>query len=455
MPTISSAGIGSGLDVASIVSQLMTLERQPLVALQQKEAGVQADLSAYGQLRSELSKFQTAMDGLGTLSKFKVYKATPEDEDVFTASASSTAAPGTYNIEVVQLAASHRQNSQRYADKDTTTVGTAGDRIHVQVGTDTANAFEVEIGGKTLEQIRDAINVAADNVGVTATLVPDYDTGTSTEYYRLVLTSDETGTANQMTLSFEDSGGGAIADPMGFTQLTAARDAQLKVEGYLAVRSSNTVSDVVDGVTLNLKATTATGVTKKLTVTRDDAAIEESVNEFVTAYNDLHAKLSELRTGELAGDTTLLTIESSLRNIFNTAPTGLSGSYTWLSQVGVSIQVDGTMSLDSTALKSALATDFTGVAELFAHDDQGYAFRLEALVDGYLQTDGLIDSREDGLNSRIDTLQERQDALERRLVMIEQRYTAQFAALDSLIGSLQATSSFLTQQLKSLSSGSQ
>lgn len=450
MAAITSAGVGSGLDINAILAQLMAIERRPLEALEQKQAAYQTQLSAYGKLKSALASFQDEMESLQSTSQFKAYKTTVEDEAVFTASAGSSASVGTYDIEVVQRAVAHRLNSQRYADKDTTTVGASGDRIRIQVGADTANVFEVTIGGKTLKQIRDAINHATDNVGVTATLVPDYDTATSTEYYRLVLTSDETGTSNAITLSFQDSLGNPISDPMGFTELTAAQDAKLKVQGYLAVRSSNTVTDVIEGVTLNLKATTASGVTKRLTVERDIDTITENVQGFVDAYNRLHQTIQELRKSDLKGDLTLLRIESGLRNVLNTPPSGLTTSLKYLSEIGVSIQVDGTMELDASLLRMQLEADFNGIAELFANDNQGYAYRLDSLLDSYLQGDGVIDAREDGLRAQLDTLEERQAAIERRLKTTEQRLRAQFTALDALVGQLRATGEYLSSQLASI-----
>lgn len=447
MAIITSPGVGSGLDINAILARLMAVERRPLEVLQKKQSAYQTELSAYGRLKGALSNFQSAMADLKSIARFKLYKTTVEDETVFTASAGSTASVGSYDIEVVQLAVANRLNSQRYADKDTTTVGISGDKLRIQVGSGSSNAFEVTIGGKTLTQIRDAINNAADNIGVTATLVPDYDAGTSTEYYRLVITSNETGTVNALTLSFEDASGSPIADPMGFTALTAAQDAKVKVQGYLAVRASNTMTDVIDGVTLKLKATTASGVTKRLTVERDMDAITKNVQSFVDAYNALHNTIKGLRNGDLKGDLTLVGIESGIRNLLNTPPSGLTTSLKYLSELGVSIQVDGTMKLDAELLADQLAADFNGVAELFADDDQGYAWRLDALVRSYLKVDGIITAREDGLDARLDDVHERQAALERRLVMVEERLRAQFAALDALVGRLRATSDYLSNQL--------
>ena len=153
---------------------------------------------------------------------------------------------------------------------------------------------------------------------------------------------------------------------------------------------------------------------------------------------------------DLEADNTLRSIESQIRTLFNTPPTGLTGIYTTLSQVGVSFQRDGTLSLDSTTLETAINTEFSDIADLFANDDQGYLFRLDSLLDGFVQADGLIDIREDGINLRIDTTEQRILDLEYRLELREQRLFDQFTTLDTLMSSLQGTSQFLTQQLASL-----
>ena len=183
MATITALGIGSGLDANSIIEQLMTLEQQPLVRLQQKEAGFLAELSAIGQLRSAIASFKDTVDAISSASDFSVFTATSADTAIFTASASSSAAEGTYDIQVTSLAAAQKQGSNSFADSDTTTVGSAGDTMEITIGSDN---FTVEIGGKTLDEIAEAINTDSENVGVTASIVQE----DSSNFY-LTLTSDE------------------------------------------------------------------------------------------------------------------------------------------------------------------------------------------------------------------------------------------------------------------------
>ncbi len=440
---ISSAGIGSGLDVNSIVSQLMAVERRPLTLLQSKESKYNAQVSSYGTLSSALSSFQSAMDGLGDLEKFKVYSATSSDTAILTATASSTAAAGSHTVQVVRAAEQHKLSSgTSYLETDTIAASTTAT---ISVG---GTSFDVDISGMTLSEVAAAINDASDNAGVTAT-VSNVDSG-----YKLLLTAKDTGSSNALSVSYN------TADPFAFTTLNQDRngvdgftsadlDAVMILDGsasLTATRSSNTVTDLIGGVTLNLKsAGTVTLATEK-----DNAGVTKSVQAFVDAFNALRSTISTLRKGSLASDSTLLSIESQVMGVINNPPTGLTGSFSYLSQIGVSIQKDGTMALDSSALNTALGSDFSGVANLFAHNDQGYAYRLESVVKDMLATDGLVKSRTDGLNDSITSIKNDEDRVSRRLTLVEARYRAQFTALDSLLGQMQTTSSYLTQQLENL-----
>jgi flagellar hook-associated protein 2 len=299
-----------------------------------------------------------------------------------------------------------------------------------------------------LSQVADAINGASDNAGVTAT-VANVDSG-----YKLLLTANDTGSANALTATYSG------ADPFSMTTLNLARsggpsftasdlDAVMILDGsssLTATRSSNTVTDLIGGVTLTLQ--NAGTVTVK--VARDTAAVTKSIQSFVDAYNSLRGTLDTQSKGNLQGDSTLLSITSNILNVINTPPTGLTGSYTYMSQVGVSIQKDGTMTLDSAALNSALSSDYSGVANLFAKSGQGYASRLGTVANQLLTSNGLITSRTDGLKTTLASVKDSEANMQSRLDLIQQSYLSQFTALDTMLGSLKTTSSYLTQQLANL-----
>ncbi len=435
---ITAGGVGSGLDVEGLIRQLMTIERQPLQALEKKKSDYNARISALGKLNSAVADFQTAIGKLKSTTDFEVFSTTSSDKSVLTATANSNAAVGTFNILVQQLATAHKLGSAAVADTGTTTFGNAGDTLTITVN---GKSFTVASGGKTLAAIRDAINNATDNVGVKASIISE-----SASSHRLILTSDSTGTANTITTAFKDSAGNTVADPLSLATIAAAQDAKIQVDGtYTIVRGSNSISDAISGVTLNLQAVSTTPVT--LAIGRDTGTVKKNVQAFIDAYNSLHSTLESLRTGQLEGDSTVRSIESRIRNILNTAPSGLTSSYQYLSQVGVSLNKDGVMTLDGTRFDKAIAADFHGVAQVFANDSQGYLFRLDSAMTQILDPKGVIESRKDGLGKRIKLVDTRISNMEYRLQLIEKRYRRQFSALDALLGQMKATSNFLAQRL--------
>lgn len=443
MATISALGIGSGLDASSIVESLMEIEQQPLIKLQAKEANYLADLTAMGQLSSALASFEDTVAALTSPSDFDIYTATSGDTATFTASADSTASVGSYAIQVNALAVAQKQGSASFADSDTTTVGNSGDTVEITVD---SSSFTVEIGGMTLEEIASAINSASNNVGVTASVIQE---DASTFY--LTLTSDETGTDNTMTLAFEDSGGSTITDPLTMAQTQAAVDAEILIDNtYTITRSSNTISDAINGVTLTLLDTSASNVS--LDVSLSESSISSLVQDFVDGYNDLLSTITSLDNGQLAGDTVLDSIVNKVRSVLTTAASGLTGDYSYLFDIGIEFEKDGTLSLDSSVLNDAISSNLDSLTELFTDEDQGVAVRLDSLLSSMLDTDGLIEAEEDGINANIDSVQEAAARLEYRLQLIEARYIAQYSALDTLISSMSATSDYLSQQLEILSS---
>jgi len=176
--------------------------------------------------------------------------------------------------------------------------------------------------------------------------------------------------------------------------------------------------------------------------------VSASVQKFADSFNELRSAIKGFRNGQLEADSSLLSIERRVFSILNSPATG--GTFSVLSEIGLSMQKDGNMTLSNSDLQTALQTDFDGVAQLFASDTQGFAKRLADMADSLLASDGLLETRTDGLEARIDDLVDRQVSFKRNLEAIESRYRTQFAALDALVGQLQGTSQFLTSQLAQL-----
>lgn len=441
MATISAAGIGSGLEIESIITSLMDLERIPLVTLQAKAGDLLTQVSAYGTLRSALATFQDSASALASTDSFNFFTAASGDETAYTVTADNDAATGSYSISVDNLAATHKLGSATSVATSSTLIGNAGDQMTITIGTE---SFTLDIGARSLSSIQDLINDATDNVGVSAGIVQESDSSV-----HLVLTSENTGLANQISVGFTDSLGGAIVDPLGMAQIQAADDAQITIDNtYVISRSSNTISDAIEGVTFELQAVSASA--SQMSVSRDTNAISSAVSGLVESYNALLTSFREMRNGELSGDSTLRLIENQLRNVMG-GRAGVDGVFKYASQIGITFERDGTLSFDSAELNSALETDRGAVVDLFTNDSQGLAFHMDSLVENMLSSTGLIHAREDGINARVDNANEQIDRLEYRLTKIEERYRAQYTALDTLLGTLQSTSDWLTGQLDSLS----
>ena len=443
-PPVTSLGIGSGLDLNTLLTKLMTVASQPLNALNQQEQTYQTQLSDYGQLQSAVSSFQSTMQTLSSLSQFLVYNASSSNQSVLTASADSTAQAGSHSITVNTLAQSQVLSSAAFTNSSTV-VGTG--TLSITVG---SASFSVTIDSTndTVSGIAAAINGASGNTGVTANVV------NATDGAHLVLTSNNTGTANTMTVTATNGSTGNLAQldynatTKNMTQQVAAQDATLTVDGLSVSNSSNTVTGVIPGITLTL----AGAGTTTLSVTTDTAAVTQAAQSFVDAYNNLHAVISKLQGGDLQGDSTLLMLQSQILNVINTPASGVSNAFSYLAQIGLSIQKDGTMTLDSTALNSALQTDFKGVANLFTDTSQGFAVRLGNLAGGFLQPQGLISARTDAINAIISNLDNQKTLMSQRLDLLQQQYMSEFTALDTLVGQMQNTGSFLSQQLGTSSS---
>lgn len=481
---ISAPGIGSGLDINGIISQLMAVERQPLAQLDAGQKKYQSQLSAYGQIKSALSTFQSSVNALSSLDKFRVYATKSTDDTVLIATASSSAAPASYQIEISQLAQQHKLSANAVS-ATTDVIGSGTLTIEfgthdATAGTFTANASKTPLtltigssNNNTLAGIRDAINNA--NAGVSASIIYD---GSG---HRLVLSSNDSGAANSLKISTTDSDGNdtdssglsfLAYDPLAssgtgrnLSQLSAARNAMLTVDGIAISHASNSISNVIEGVTLNLNKLN-TGSPATITVSRDIEAVKTAVNDFVKAYNDIDKVLKDLtayndqtkKGAALQGDAVTRGIRNRLREIM----TGLmtDNTFSTLSEIGVSFQTGGNLAVNSSKLEKALAQNFEAAGNLFARKSDtasqtGFAFRLDTYLDQVLSSDGSLSIRTDGINKSIKLLEQKEESLLARMEQIEARYRKQFAALDSLMTTMNSTSAFLTQQLKSLSANNE
>jgi flagellar hook-associated protein 2 len=475
---ITASGIGSGLDVNSIISQLMTLERRPITLLDKQEASYKAKLSAFGTIKSALAALQAAAKALASPAKFASFQATVADATVLNAAAGPSAAAGSYSVQVHTLA----QNQKLVAVgqvSDTAVMGTGGTTTLTfefgaiagtldpatgkysgatfTPGTASAQTVTIDAANNTLQGIRDAINAA--NIGVTASIIND---GSATPY-RLVLTSNNSGVESSMRIAVSadpDIAALLAHDPAGSQALSeraTASDASFSIDGIAITKPSNTVADAIGGVTLTLlKPNSST----TFNVASDTAAIQEKVDAFVKAYNDLSKALRDATAADptagtssaLTGDSTVRSIQSQMRQILTGALAGTTGALTRLADVGIAFQRDGTLAVDATKLTEALADPTKRVGELFVKGTAvtGFAAQIDIRIEAMLSTDGLVASRTDGINDSIRDIGKRRERIEARLVQIEARYRAQFTALDTMIASMNKTSEFLQQQLANL-----
>jgi flagellar hook-associated protein 2 len=389
--SVSSPGIGSGLNVNSIVSQLMAVEQQPLTALQTAQTGYQADLSAWGTVQGAISSLQTATQALDNPSQLQSLSANVGDTSQLSASVNSQAVAGSYSIAVNTLAQSQQLISSGFANT-TSMVGTGTLTFRFGTYNSTANTFTpnataaapsvtIDSSDDTLQGVANAINAAG--IGVTATIVND---GSSSGNH-LVVTSTATGTSNSMQITVADADGNntdtsglsqlaydptaAVGSGQNLSQTQAAQDATLSIDGIAVTKPSNTITDAIQGVTLNLtKAAPTTPTT--LTVASDSSGITTALNNFVSAYNSLNTTMAGLTAydaststaGLLLGDPTAGALEDRIQSVLAQALP--SGALTTLEQIGLGVNSDGSLSLNTSTLNAAVAANPNAIAPLFA-----------------------------------------------------------------------------------------
>ena len=483
--SISSLGVGSGLDLEGLVGQLLEAERKPKTdALNSREENVDAEISGIGKLKSKLEDFQKTLDTLRSDANLKGREPNinnpSEGVEPFTAEASNSAFEGDYNIAVSQLASGSRIETADAInggfDSSTDTLlstGTASLTFKINA---TSNSFSINLSaGDSLEDLRNAINASNGNFGVTASII---DTGTAVGGAKLVLTSDIPGAGNDLIIvndndvaeldhvSTTDSTGVAT----NLTPVTSAQNAQATIDGIDVESETNKFENVIENVSFKaselseLNADGITFKTSKLSIGFDKESVEETIRDFVKNFNSLQAEIKLLTKygesdleddGSLAGDSLVRGVQTGINNILFSSVD--SSSLGGLFQVGIEFNDNNELEISSTdriglgsgdeRLKEALDDNFDQIATLFTDESQGIAVRLYDYVEQYTSSSGLLKSRVDNAKDQREQIFDERLSLELRLAKTEEILRAKYLNLDQTVSRLNSTGAALMASL--------
>jgi flagellar hook-associated protein 2 len=458
--TISVGGLISGLDTNGMIDQMLELQQRPIINLQQREAGFQVELSAYGSLQGILGSLKSAMEDLGSVSNLTSFSVSSGDADLFSVSADENATPGSYGITVKHLAEVHKLTSGAFSADGHVGEGT----IHLNVGDGSTTDIAVS-AADTIDDVAQSINDA--DAGVHAAVIFD-----GTDYF-LTLAAEETGAENVINLTVTDTGDANNTDMNGLSRLVYdkaftenlsntrdAADSIITVDGVADItRGTNVIDDVIQGVTITLKsAPEAPDNEATLTVSRDMAAVVSKINSFVSAYNNVLGLFETYQgydpdteaAGVLLGDATTNSVRNSLDNRVTDTVPGVE-SFDRLADLGIALNDEGRLEVDSEILDSALDNYFDDVIQFFtqsAEGSEGFAVRMLDNLDAILEsTDGTLAARMDGIQTSIDVIEEQVERIEMRNLAWESRTRAQFNALELLLAEYQNTGDYLSQQI--------
>jgi len=450
-------GIGSGMDIDAMVGALVAAEKAPKEAqLNRLETATTTKISALGTLRTALSSFQTALKGLNDIKLFENRSAKSSNTDLLTATASKTAQSGTYSVKVEQLATGSKTATKALEGDFTTS---AAGTLTVKVGSGEDINVEIEEGA-SLTQVKDALNAALKDSGVSANLLTDPSTGKT----RLVMSSSNTGEGKDVSITASgeleaftiNTANKATAEEGGW--LEQAQNAKFTIDGLALESATNKVEGAIPDVTLDL---VAADKDKSITVTvaQDQEGVTANIKKFVDAYNNLIKTTNSLTkvtkvgedgtplTGGLVGDSSVRSILSGIQNELISA--GGSDGVRLLSDLGITTQKDGTLGIDDKKLKTALENNFDAVGSFFT-GDTGLMSRLNNRVDGFNQTGGILAQRVSGLETTTADIKAQREKLALRIESMTARLYSQFNAMDTMVAQLSNTSSWLETTLSSL-----
>jgi flagellar hook-associated protein 2 len=448
---ITSTGIGSGLNISAIVSELTTaFGAAQTNQLTNEQNSLNAQVSAFGTFSSALSTLQSTLSTLENPDTLAGFDATVGDTTIATASTGTGAAAGQYSLEVQNLATSATLTSQPVSNSSSV-VGTGS--LSISVGS-ASTSINITSADDTLSGIANAINSAPNNPGVTASII------STTSGARLVIAGTATGADNSVTVTETDGGNGLsslVYDPAdGVTNLTqtqAAQDANYSINGFAATSSSNVVSDAISGVTLNLQKASAANTPTTLTISPDTSAAQTSIGTFVTALNGVLSSIQSLTgfnattdtAGPLSGNATLEAFQNQLENILDVVNPSNPGGVTSLADIGVTADADGSFDTNNTTLGNALSANLTAVGNLLGGTN-GIATQINNLINSYTGPGGLLDTVNQGLQSGLTNVSQQQTELSAELVTYSATLTAQYNAMDTAVAALKQTQTELTAE---------
>lgn len=440
--TLTSTGLGSGLDINSMVTAIVNAAIQPQqTLLQSSQTADQATISALGSLKSMLASLQTSVDAITTGGALSQLTANVSDSSAFSATAGTGAVAGSYQVQIQTLAQANVIKSAAYGSAN----AAVGDGTYTLTAGGKTFSVSIDSTNDTLSGLADAINGASDNSGVSATVV-----NASNGSY-LLLSATQTGVANAVSMTASPS------SSMAFTSVQGAADASGTIAGLPFDSASNIITGVLKGVTLNLSSASP-NTTQTLSISANTSAAATAVQSFVNAYNAAiqliaadtkytpgsgsGSSATSGTAGPLQGDVSIQSLQQQLQSIVGGGVAG--GSFTTLSQIGLSFNDDGTIAVDNTKLTSALQQNPSGVQGLFS-GTAGLGTRLDTLLNNYAGAAGVIETKTGTLNDQITSITSQLSDLTARQTQLTAQYYAQFNAMDSVVAGYKSTADLLTQ----------
>jgi flagellar hook-associated protein 2 len=453
MSSFSIGGLSTGIDYNTLISKLIEAKRQPINILQKKKTSYNSKVTQYNSMSSKLASLKSAAEKLKTSSNFYAKAASSSESTVLDVAVTSSAAVGNYSVTVKSLA-SNEQEVHGGVTALTTVINNSGSsKVFQYTYAGTQRSLTVA-DGTTFEDLRDLINEDTGNPGVTATIVND---GVGVTPYRLIIKGDDTGAANTITVDAGTTldGTGSTTDfrSTAFTELKTAADSDITIDSLQIKRSTNSITDAISGMTINLKKDG--DVSSNITVTANRDAIKAQINEFVTAYNGVVDLISANSTydsstkvgGALLGEGTARNIQNQLRSIISGTVSGQPDDMNILAQLGITTNSKtGQLVVNTTTMDTKLSSDLDDVAALFTTASTGIANQMYTYIANTTSTvDGSLTLRAKGLQALIKDVDDTVKNMQYRLDKEESDMVKKFTALESLVSGYNAIGSYLNR----------